>query len=62
MFVKGSLGLANALVGNIYKDVKILVLEAYYRERSKLKGFLVQVDLYLTFYRAHFSLDTKRVL
>ncbi len=41
MFVKESLGAANALVGNIYKDVKILVLEAYYRERSKLKGFLI---------------------
>ncbi len=41
MFVKGSLGAADALVGNIYKDVKILVPEAYYRERSKLKGFLV---------------------
>ncbi len=41
MSIKGSLSVANALVGNIYKDVKILVLEAYYRERSKLKGFFV---------------------
>ena len=61
MSVKGS-SLANALVGNIYKDVKIPVLESYHRERSKLKGFLIQADLYLTFYGAHFSLDTKRVL
>ncbi len=62
MSIKGSLGLADALVENIYKDVKILVLEAYYKEHSKLKWFLVQVDLYLTFYSTHFSLDTKRVL
>ncbi len=61
MSVKGS-GLANALVGNLHKDVKIPVLESYYRERSKLKGFLIQADLYLTFYKAYFSLDTKRVL
>ncbi len=41
MFIKGSLGLADALVGNIYKDVKILVLEAYHKERSKLKRFFI---------------------
>ena len=41
MSIKGSLSAADALVGNIYKDVKILVLEAYYKERSKLKGLLV---------------------
>ncbi len=62
MSIKGRLGLADALVGNIHKDVKIPILETYYRERSKLKGFFIQADFYLTFYRAHFSLDTKRVL
>jgi hypothetical protein len=61
MSVKGS-GSADALVGNIHKDVKIPVPESYHGERSKLKGFLIQADLYLTFHGAHFSSDTERVL
>jgi hypothetical protein len=60
MSVKGES--SGAPAGNVHKDIKIPVPEAYHGERSKLKGFLIQVDLYLTFYGSHFNSDTERVL
>jgi hypothetical protein len=63
MSVKGeSSSSSSPIVGALHKDVKIEHPASYGGERSKLKGFLVQVDLYLSFYSTRFNSDTERVL
>jgi hypothetical protein len=39
---------STSLVGDLHKDIKIKAPEKYGGERSKLKGFLIQIDLYFT--------------
>jgi hypothetical protein len=46
----------------IDKNIKYKVPDNYYREQSKLKGFLIQVKLYITFNNKRFALETKKVL
>jgi hypothetical protein len=50
------------LVGNLHKALKVSTPDTYSGERSKLKGFLIQVDLYLTFNSTRFNSETERVL
>ena len=38
------------LVGELHKDIKYNYLEAFSGERTKLKGFLTQLKLYMAFY------------
>lgn len=49
-------------VGALHRDLKISVPEAFHGERSKLSGFLIQVNLYLSFHKTKFSSDTEKVL
>jgi hypothetical protein len=49
-------------VGALHRDLKISVPEPFHGERSKLNGFLIQVNLYLSFHRTKFSSDTEKVL
>ena len=65
MSIKGersSSTLTVPLTGTIHKDLKIQVPDTYYRERSKLKHFMVQVDLFIGFNSTRFASDTKKVL
>jgi hypothetical protein len=48
--------------GEMDKNIKYKVLDNYYGEQSKLKGFLMQVELYITFNDKQFALETKKVL
>jgi hypothetical protein len=48
--------------GEIDKNIKYKVSNNYYREQSKLKGFLIQVELYITFNNKRFVSNTKKVL
>ena len=50
------------LIGDLYKDVKVKAPEPFKGERSKLKGFIIRVDLYFTFYSTHFKSDIERIL
>ena len=50
------------LIGDLYKNVKVKVLKPFKGERSKLKGFIIYIDLYFTFYLIHFKSDIKRIL
>ena len=49
-------------VGALYRDLKIAIPEPFHRERSKLSGFLIQINLYLGFHKTKFSSDTEKVL
>lgn len=49
-------------MGEINKDLKVQVPDKYFGERNKLKGFLIQVNLYMTFNGNRFASDTERVL
>jgi hypothetical protein len=49
-------------VGALHRDLKISVPEPFHGERSKLSGFLIQVNLYLSFHKTKFSSDTEKVL
>jgi hypothetical protein len=61
--LKGSSSTENLpLVGNLHKALKVSTPDTYSGERSKLKGFLIQVDLYLTFNSTRFNSETERVL
>jgi Domain of unknown function (DUF4939) len=63
MSVKGSPSTENLqVVGDLHKDLKINAPDKYGGERSKLKGFLIQVDLYFTFNSTRFKSETERVL
>ncbi|MBN6742953.1 DUF4939 domain-containing protein [Acidithiobacillus sp. MC6.1] len=63
MSVKGSSSTENLqVVGDLHKDLKINAPEKYGGESSKLKGFLIQVDLYFTFNSTRFKSETERVL
>lgn len=62
MSVKGDSSSSGPTVGALHKDIKMNAPEPYGGERSKLKGFLVQLDLYLAFHSSRFSSDTERVL
>jgi hypothetical protein len=44
------------------KNIKYKVLDNYYKEQSKLKGFLIQVKLYITFNDKRFASETEKVL
>lgn len=46
----------------IDKEVKIPIPKPCNGERSKLKGLLIQVDLYLSFHSSRFTSDTRGVL
>ena len=59
---EGSKDLLAKVVGNLYKDIKIAVPKAFSGDRTKLKGFLIQVNLYLNFHKDRFTSDTERVL
>jgi hypothetical protein len=48
--------------GAIHKELKIQLPDTFHRERSKLKHFLMQVDLYIGFNMARFASDTEKVL
>ena len=54
--------MSGLIVRALYKDIKMPVPEVYRGECSKLKGFLIQLDLYLLFHITYFMSDTKRVL
>ena len=54
--------MSGPMVRALHKDIKMPVPEAYRGEYSKLKGFLVQLDLYLSFHVTCFMSDTERVL
>ena len=49
-------------VRDLYYDLRIAMPEAFTREYSKLKGFLIQVNLYLNFYKTKFNSNTERIL
>jgi hypothetical protein len=49
-------------MGEMDKNIKYKVLDNYHRERSKLKGFLMQVELYITFNNKRFASETEKVL
>ena len=49
-------------VRDLYYNLRIAILEAFTRKHSKLKGFLIQVNLYLNFYKTKFNSDTERIL
>ena len=61
MFTKGSFILFVPFTGAIYKDFKVKVPDTFLEKRSKLKYFLLQVDLYIGFYITRFVSDTKKV-
>jgi hypothetical protein len=50
------------LVGSLHKDIKMETPQHFAGEKSKLKGFLVQLNLYLTFHAQRFASPTERVL
>ena len=49
-------------VRDLYYNLWIAMPEPFNRERSKLKGFLIQVNLYLNFYKTKFNSNTKQIL
>ena len=53
---------APTVVSNLYKDLKAVVLVRFNSTRSKLRAFLVQVELYLGFNSIKFNLETEQVL
>ena len=53
---------APTVVGNLYKDLKAVVLVRFDGTRSKLRAFLVQVELYLGFNSIKFNSETEQVL
>ena len=50
------------LIGDLYKDVKVKALEPFKGERLKLKGFIIYIDLYFTFYLIYFKSNIKRII
>jgi hypothetical protein len=48
--------------GEMDKNIKYKVPNNYHGERSKLKGFLMQVELYITFNDKRFASETEKVL
>ena len=50
------------LISDLYKNVKVKVPKPFKRERSKLKGFIIYIDLYFTFYLTYFKSDIERIL
>ena len=50
------------LVGSLHKDIKMETPQPFSGEKAKLKGFLVQLNLYLTFHAQRFASSTERVL
>ena len=53
---------APTVVRNLHKDLKAMVLVRFDGTRSKLRAFLVQVELYLGFNSIKFNLETEQVL
>ena len=53
---------APTVVSNLYKDLKAVVLVRFDGTRSKLRAFLVQVELYLGFNSIKFNSETEQVL
>ena len=61
MSTKGSSILSVPSTGAIHKDLKVKVPDTFSGERSKLKHFLLQVNLYIGFYVTRFVSDTEKV-
>ena len=53
---------APTIVSNLHKDLTAIVLVRFNSTHSKLRAFLVQVELYLGFNSIKFSLETEQVL
>ena len=49
-------------VRDFYYNLRITMLKPFNKKHFKLKGFLIQVNLYLNFYKTKFNLNTKRIL
>ena len=63
MSIKGDcLSSKPLLIGDLYKDVKVKAPKPFKGERSKLKGFIIYIDLYFTFYLTYFKSDIERIL
>ena len=58
----GKQRMVEPLVGSLYKDIKMETPQPFSGEKTKLKGFLVQLNLYLTFHAQRFASSTERVL
>ena len=50
---------APTVVSNLYKDLKAIVLMRFDSTYSKLRAFLVQVELYLGFNSIKFNSETE---
>ena len=50
---------ALTIVRNLYKDLKAVVLMYFDSTYSKLRAFLVQIELYLGFNSIKFNLETE---
>ena len=44
------------------KEPKVPMPEMFNSNRSKLRTFIIQVELYIGFYQTKFTVDTQRVL
>ena len=53
---------APTVISNLYKDLKAVVLVRFDGTCSKLRAFLVQVELYLSFNSIKFNLEIEQVL
>ena len=53
---------APTIVSNLYKDLKAVVLMHFDSTYSKLRAFLIQVELYLSFNSIKFNSETEQVL
>ena len=53
------LTVAPTVISNLYKDLKAIVLVYFNGTHSKLRAFLVQVELYLSFNSIKFNLETE---
>ena len=49
-------------VRDLYHNLRIAMPEPFNGEHSKLKGFLIQVNLYLNFYKTKFNSNIERIL
>ena len=50
------------LISDLYKDIKVKVPKLFKGDRTKLKEFIIYIDLYFTFYLTYFKSDIKRIL
>ena len=41
----------------LVKEVKVLLLEFFNKTRAKLRSFLIQVEVYMSFYKTKFRQD-----